>query len=195
MSVPNSANDLSLLRMLQKTLDQALSESIKDKNWDIRPCDSMADIEQGYSVVITISSFKFRVITLLHVNLDQQTRQLVADTAGTKLQDLNDTDFIDYLFEMGNSLCGNLKRLLQNTCPPLGMSTPNLLPHASLAFDELLDLKHSAHVTARTSPNEPSLFGASVLVALSHETNFVVDNISYTEASNDFDNSGELELF
>lgn len=199
MASSSSHIDSSLAKMVHKTLQTTLNETAGDAQWHVKNDDALANIPHTHCIVLTISSFKFRVMCIMHLSMNQNTRNFVANATNTKPQELDDSAFLDYLLELSNSLCGHLKRNLQGTCPPLGMSTPNFLERSSLVFEGILDIAHQAHASAMTAPNTPSLFSASALVSLLDEKDFEIQQYqSYGSDEDDesnVDNSGELELF
>lgn len=185
----------ALGKVLQKSFEQMLKISAANHTWTFKPTDSLASISQGHCIVLTISSFKFRVMCLMHLTLNKTTKQMVADACSMKLEDLDESAFLDYLLEMSNSFCGNIKRMLQNTCPPLGMSTPNLLDRSCLAIDNVFKVTHQSHCNAVADYSEPPLFAASIFVSLQNPQDFQLPHYQDIEAESEVDNSGELELF
>lgn len=185
----------ALGKILQKAFEQTLKTNAPNTHWSLKQIDGINAAKHEHCVVLTISSFKFRIMCLLHLSLNKTTKQFVADAIGVKTEDLDETAYLDYLLEMSNSFCGNLKRLLQNTCPPLGMSTPNLLDRTCLSFDNVFSISHQAHCSAIADYSEPALFGASVLVNLQNPQDFKLPHYQDIEAESEVDNSGELELF
>lgn len=186
---------MALGKILQKSLEQTLKTHAPQSTWTMKPTDSLATINHEQCIVITISSFKFRVLCLLHLTLNKTTKQFVADASAIKTEELNQSAYLDYLLEMSNSFCGNLKRMLQSSCPPLGMSTPNLLDRTSLVFADVVDLTYSLHCGAIADYSEPALFAASLLVSLQDKNDFSLRHYQDIEAESQVDNSGELELF
>jgi hypothetical protein len=132
---------------------------------------------------------------LLHLSMNKTTKQFVADALSIKAEDLDETAYLDYLLELSNSFCGNLKRMLQGTCPPLGMSTPNLLDRSCLTLDNVLKMTHQQHRCAIADYSEPPIFSASIFVALQDPQDFKLPHYQDIEAESEVDNSGELELF
>jgi hypothetical protein len=191
------ASHFDLDRLLEKTtqhsLEQALRTSAPNLSWQIRPAASLRDLKHDHGIIITISAFRFRLYCLLHLSLKAPIRQFVADCTGVKAADLNDNALIDYLLELSNSFSGNIKRNIQETCPPLGMSTPNLLGHGALLFDSVLKCDHQAHVSAYVASESLPLISASCLISRSHEVELELPEIQESDTS--FDTSGELELF
>lgn len=186
---------LALGKILQKSLEQTLKTSAPNTSWSLKNVDSLAAISHDHCIVLTISSFKFRVMCLLHLNMNKLTKQFVAEAISIKPEDLDETAYLDYLLEMSNSFCGNLKRMLQGTCPPLGMSTPNLLDRSCLTFDNVFKMTHQQHCCAIADYSEPPIFAASVFVSLQNLQDFKLPHHQDIEAESEVDNSGELELF
>lgn len=186
--------DANLCKLLQRTLEQTLRACEPEVPWQISKAASLDDIRHEQCVVLTISAFRFRILCLLHLSLDATTRAFVAHA--TSAQALDEAAYLDYLLEMSNSLCGNLKRNLQSSCPPLGMSTPNLLERSSLRFEDSARISHEVHACAMTTPGAPSFLAASVLLSLIDEDDFHL--LPFQEAVGadvQEDGAGELEMF
>jgi hypothetical protein len=186
---------MALGKVLQKSFDQMLKVSAPNATWSFKQADSLMSLNHDHCIVLTISSFKFRVMCLMHLSLNKATRQFIADASTIKLEDLDDSAFLDYVLEMSNSFCGNIKRMLQGTCPPLGMSTPNLLDRTCLSIDNVFKVTHQSHCSAIADYSDPPLFAASVFVSLQNPQDFVLPHYQDIEAESEVDSSGELELF
>lgn len=191
----NSEIDSSLQQVGRRSLDQMLTSMGSQHQWQIRSAEGASDIKHSHSILITISSFRFRLFCFLHANLDATTRQFVADATQTKLQEVDETALLDYLLEMSNSLTGNVKRFIQSTCPPLGMSTPNLLSRACMNFDDVLRSKYSTHLAAFCDGQGTPLFGLTCMINLQKEDGFMLPASRELEPEIELDSSGELELF
>lgn len=191
----NSEIDSSLKQVGKRSLDQMLTSMGPNHQWQIRPLDNARDVKHSHSILITISSFRFRLFCFLHANLDVTTRQFVADATQTKLQDLDETALLDYLLEMSNSLTGNVKRFIQSTCPPLGMSTPNLLSRGCMNFEDVLRNQYSAHLAAFCDGQGNPLFALTCMINLQKEDGFMLPASRELEPEIELDSSGELELF
>lgn len=197
MRKTNYELDSTFNKLLQATLLQTLSGCNASTPWLVSKVDSLADIHHDQCIVLTISSFKFRIMCLLHLNMDAASRRFVAEAVAQEVDDLDELTYVDYLLEMSNSFSGNLKRHLQSSCPPLGMSTPNFLVHASLKFDQTTQPTYSVHARAQAASNAPSLFAVSALVCIKHEGDFTLQHYQehVGEINTQADSSGELELF
>lgn len=187
----------TLSRLLQSTLEQTLSGCKSDGGWSCSRAESLKEIPFEHCIVLTISSFKFKLMCLLHMNLDEANRQFVADAMHIKRGDLQEEAYSDYLLEMSNSLCGTLKRHMQSSCPPLGMSTPNFLQRASLSIAHSPAPRYNVYARCRDSQGNAALFAASLLVFSNQAEDFQLKHYKeYVKDSNDeADTSGELELF
>lgn len=79
-----------------------------------------ADNAHSNIVVLTISSFLFRLLTVFHVSPDQPLAGYFARGDATRT-------FKDTFGEIGNLCCGAMNRELGLQFPHLGMSTPHML--------------------------------------------------------------------
>jgi|GEM_PF-1098186 len=187
----------TLGRLLQSTLEQTLGACKPSSTWNCSRAESLDELPFEQCIVLTISSFRFKLMCLLHMNMDETNRQFVADALHIKRSELGEDAYTDYLLEMSNSFCGTLKRHMQSSCPPLGMSTPNFLHRACLAIEHAQPPRHSAHARCRDNQGNTALFAASILVFSSQAEDFQLQHYKeYVRDSNDeADASGELELF
>lgn len=102
--------------------------------------DEIRSFKQN-SVMFTVSSSHFRLVTLIHYPAcqsltEQQTEHFRSDF-GTNAQ-----QYRDYVCELGNNLCGVVCRVLGADGFPTGMSTP-----------ALLNIMNSAGHLRRTEPS------------------------------------------
>lgn len=197
MHKANYEIESTLNKLLQATLEQTLKGCAPNVAWVIGKVEKLEELQHDRCIVLTISSFKFRIMCLLHLSMDAANRKFVAEATSTRPDELDDSVYTDYLLEMSNSFCGNLKRHLQSSCPPLGMSTPNFLERASLKLDEAFEPAYSAHARAQLVANSPALFSASALVCVKHDDDFSLQHYQehVGEVNSQADSSGELELF
>ncbi len=196
MRTANYELDATLYKLLQVALEQTLKACAPSIPWVTGKVEALHELRHEHCIVLTISSFRFKIMCLLHHSMDAANRAFVADATGTKLEELDESVYTDYLMEMSNSFCGTFKRHLQGSCPPLGMSTPNLLESASLNFDNI-KLSHCVHVRVQSAIGAPSLFAASALVIARNEGDFTLQPYQdyASEIDSAADSSGELELF
>jgi CheY-specific phosphatase CheX len=197
MRTANYEVESTLNKLLQATLEQTLKGCASNVAWVIDKVEQLDQVRHDRCIVLTISSFKFRIMCLLHLSMDAANRTFVAEATSTRPDELDDSVYTDYLLEMSNSFCGNLKRHLQSSCPPLGMSTPNFLDRASLELGEAFKPTYSVHARARVAANSPALFSASALVCVKDDDDFSLQHYQehVGEVNTQADSSGELELF
>jgi CheY-specific phosphatase CheX len=77
--------------------------------------------------MLTVSSYGFRILMLLHFNDDAATRVHFGALSGAVGGASADERFVDIVKERGNLLCGALNRELAHFFPHIGMSTPCVL--------------------------------------------------------------------
>jgi hypothetical protein len=187
----------TLGRLLQNSLEQTLGGCKPGAAWSSSRVDSLDELPFEHCIVLTISSFRFKLMCLLHMNLDEANHQFVAEALHVKRNELQEEAYSDYLLEMSNSLCGTLKRHMQSSCPPLGMSTPNFLHRACLSIEHARPPCYSAHARCRDNQGNAALFAASVLVFSAQADDFQLKHYKelVKDSNDEADASGELELF
>jgi len=143
-------------------------------------------------VLLTITSPLFRVLTVIHLNNDQATKSFVANKLSTAVDALTDDRFYDYISEVGNTLCGSIKRSLNVHIPSLGMSTPNRLVSGSMKY--MFSQKPGFESYQHIEINGQTLFECGVYVCNDVELDFdfttTTSNTQVEEAD-----CGELEFF
>lgn len=138
-------------------------------------------------VVLTISSYLFRLITFFHFTRDRASREHFARLVRRSVQDLDDQSFYDAVSEFGNLCSGSLNRDLGVFFPHVGMSTPNILEHGCLSYLESLSPGHMAHFAIALDSR--ASFKASICVCDYGDLDF------HFEAKTAAESTGELELF
>lgn len=193
MAVADTQTDVALSHALQDAFSKALRDAHAGVSWSFEPVAGIEEIHLDRCFVLTIASFRFRVFCVLYLSMNDVTREFVASAKGSGVDKLDEVFFQDYLMELSNGMCGNLKRNLQLVCPPLGMSTPNLLERTNLLFGDVMQSEHQAFFCARADGASKPLFAASVMVSLEQgEHDFAVPSM---QDSQEADTGGELELF
>lgn len=134
MSISTSARDgvnRIFTRAARTTLVLAPADAI-----EISPLPGQAyrEMPEKHVLVLTISSYLFRLLTIIHYDADPATdayfnRSATGRTLG------------DAFGEVGNLCCGAMKREFGNHFMHLGMSTPYMLDSRCMAF--LNELKPS----------------------------------------------------
>ncbi len=138
-------------------------------------------------VLLTVSSYLFRVMTLLYFTLDRNTKQHFANLNKVEPETMSESDHLDVIGECGNIFCGALNRELARHFPHLGMSTPNVLDRDCVDYLDQLDAGYIKHFKVRI--NDALTMHASLCVCDFADIDFTVD-MTQTEESN-----GELEMF
>lgn len=131
-------------------------------------------------VVLTITSFLFRVLTIFHVDEGPEMRNYF-------LKGVTDKTFLEVFSEIGNLCAGSMNRYLLHHFPHLGMSTPYILDGRCIQFiNELNPGYLSRHAI---TINDSVRLQATLCMCVYAPIDFVVDK-SVTE-----EETGGLELF
>lgn len=177
--------DKLMSRCLEETLKTAAHPA-----WILKPVSRLEDVAQDEFIMLTISSYAFRIFMLLHLTRDTARSNYVASALKLTPENLADTRFYDYVGEMGNTFVGAVKRELGTYFPHTGMSTPNRLVSDSLQFLSEMKFDHVSHVKAG-SGTELAFYG-SIFVSAYQDLDFRVENSKKSEESIE---TGALELF
>lgn len=154
----------------------------------VAPVASLAQIRENKIVVLTVSSYLFRLIAILYFQPDAATRAYFGRGADADVPAAGDDDFRDRVAECGNVCCGALNRALGAFFPHVGMSTPNILDKDCMRYAELLDCSLTRHYEVALEGG-PTMY-ATMCVADYGLVDFHVDPTA--EAAVD---TGELEMF
>ena len=172
---------------LQRLLTCGLHDAVAvDAGCSVEPCAAEAEAPQF--VMLTISHAAFRLVVCLHFASDESSRDFIARRLRTAADRVSDADFRDALCEIGNELCGVMKRSLSQHFSHLGMSTPNLLERRSLPH--VIGETGSVVVGARVGSGARTLFRASLIA---HPYGPLRMPLEHATAAPTAD--GELELF
>ena len=179
-------------RLFKSAMDETYysSEGIDVVNSDTNQ-STHEEFEQFY--MLTISSQEFRVLTLIHLNHDDQSRAYVAQKLNATSESLGDERFYDFIGELGNTLCGSIKRGINAFIPSLGMSTPNRLEAGSMKY--MLSQRPSYEAHQHVEINGQTLFQCSVYVCNKEELNYEIKPVSFAAEEIEDTECGELELF
>jgi hypothetical protein len=138
------------------------------------------DFQDKDLVVLTISSFLFKVLTIFHLGEDSATRDYF-------LQKTTDKTFSEVFSEIGNLCSGAMNHELLKYFPHLGMSTPYVLSSKCLPF--LSELKAGYMSRHTISINGSVRLQATVCMYGYAPIDFTVDKTDVV------DMTGELEMF
>jgi hypothetical protein len=134
-------------------------------------------------VVITISSFTFRLLVIFHIGESPGMREYFgAQAGGQPLEEM--------FYEIGNMCCGALNTQMMRDFPHLAMSIPNSLGGACVEFlDELRPQYVSTHVVTL---NETAQLRVTLCLCCSAPVTF---SAAASVATATTATTGELELF
>lgn len=172
--------------LLTRALRSSLSVS------DEQPCDihviaDLDDADASTSVVLTISSYLFRLIVMVHFSPDRATREHVARVNKIAPEEMSEQSFHDAIAECGNICCGILNRDLGPVFPHIGMSTPNIIDKRCTAYLDMLNAGHIQHF--QIDVERDPMFYVTLCVCDYADLDFAID---VNDAGAD---TGELELF
>lgn len=185
--------DESISTSAREGFDALLQQSLRaslvpaDSSAEIVVIADVADIDARKMVVLTISSYLFRLMVMFHFTPDTPTREHFARLGRTTVAEMGEQGFIDAIAECGNLCCGIFNRELGRFFPHLGMSTPNLIDRQCAAYLQRLNCAHVRHL-AIDMPEVPRLY-VSLCVSAYDTLDFAVS------AQEQVDTTGELELF
>lgn len=140
--------------------------------------------------MLTISSQLFRVIILMHFSRNELFERAVMEALKINNNVLEADKFYDFVGEVGNAVCGAVKRELGRTVPSLGMSTPNRLSQECMKYIRSLKIDFQTH--AEVLRDGERLFAASLYLCADHDLDY---RVSVSAPREDDVASGELEFF
>ncbi len=170
-------------------LRQALRTGLvpADTEAEMSVIDDIAAISEKKMVVLTVSSYLFRLMVMFYFTPDAATKAHFARLNRIAPEEMSDQVFMDAIAECGNLCCGILNRDLGRFFPHLGMSTPNVIDKNCAAYLQTLNVGHLRHL-AVDMPQAPR-FHITLCVSAYAEMDFAV-----SEEEADV-GTGELELF
>lgn len=138
------------------------------------------DLPGKHVVVLTISTYTFRLMTIFHVEPDAATRNYFSRGDSQR-------DFLEDFCELGNLCCGSINHQLGQFFPHLGMSTPYVLDRACLPF--IRELKPGTVSQHKLVINGVVTLYSTLCICAYMPVDFRVDTTVVVDAG------GELELF
>jgi hypothetical protein len=191
MAKTNDEFKREIRRLLEAGFRESVMSGPQASEWQISDTSSDDATRLNEFFVLTISSQLFRVFLLLHFSVTPKLEALVGEHLKTgSSAALDPVRLYDYLGELGNSICGAMKRELAQTVPSLGMSTPNRLNKHCMRYIQSLDISTETHM--RAVHDGDLMFCASAYLVADEELNYHVKAHSHGTDAVDF---GELELF
>jgi hypothetical protein len=173
-------------RLLVSSLEGGMP--VGGANVTVTTTASLAHVRHKKIVILTVSSYLFRLIAILYFSPDAATRAYFNRSAGEGAPALTDEEFLDRVAECGNVCCGALNRELGAFFPHVGMSTPNIVDKDCMRYVDLLGCALVKHYEIALEGG-PTMF-ATLCVADYGLVDFHVD-----AAANATLDTGELELF
>jgi hypothetical protein len=173
-----------------KLLSQAISEHLvagPSDTCEVQALTQLKRLEEREFVILTISSYLFRLMVLFHFTFDPKSREHFASLMNTAAKDMDRQAFNDAVAEFGNLACGALNRELGKYFPHVGMSTPNILERECLEHLSALDATYLKHF--RILVNGTTEFHATLCVSVFGDLDFLSETKTAEETT------GELELF
>lgn len=178
----------AITQMLTRCLNESLAAMFPQVGWELKTLSDAKEIARQEFFMVTISSYEFRVLVMLHFTRDENLANGVASTTEQSVEELEQKKYYDYLGEVSNMFCGAIKRELGKSVAYLGMSVPNALSSASLEFVDDIAFDYDTHVVAH-GDNAIKLFGSMYVFG-----DLDVRVLAKAEVEEIFD-TGELELF
>jgi hypothetical protein len=177
----------------RQTLDQMVLRAISasplqtpNGTRSVEVASSLAHVPAVQTVVLTVSSYQFRLTFMIHYSPDEVTRAHFAGLNRVAPSELGDQEYIDAIRECGNVCCGNLNRDLVRFFPHVGMSTPNIIDRRCVEYLDKLGEGYVQHFVLMDAAGPP--FAVSVCVNAFAELDFVGDFAQAEE-------TGALEMF
>ncbi len=143
------------------------------------PNAKVQDFPEKTLIVLTISSFLFRVLTIFHISENAATKAYFTQGSSEKT-------LIDSVSELGNLCCGAMNRELHQQVSHLGMSTPYVLKRQCMDF--LKELRPDHVVGFEISINDTVHMHATLCLCAYAPIHFPVDMSAVEEET------GALEL-
>jgi len=172
--------------LIQEALKNSLMAS-SDGICVIETVEDESQIKEKEIVVLTISSYLFRIITLFYFTLNEETKDHFAKVIRVPVADMDDSSFYDAIGEFGNMFSGALNRYVGKYFQYVGLSTPNILEKNCASYLSSLDYEYIKHFKIKL--NNSITFHSSLCICDYADLDFEVENSTEDETA------GEMELF
>ena len=170
---------------------KAIRDNISASSDDVITIESInntKEIVETEFVFMTIFSPFFSLISLFHINVDQQVKDYFEKREHKVNEEIGDSCFVDRFQEFCNICCGSMNRELHKNYTYLGMSTPYVLSNHCFEFIETLTPGYIKHFSITINH-----------VLQLHATLCVCDygtvDFKTIPSVDEDDTTGELELF
>jgi CheY-specific phosphatase CheX len=176
----------ALDKLLESSIKHALLDIPIDDHWHTQDVSNFKDIDTERAVILTVANHHFKLLVTIDFTANE-CKYFVKNHLFSAKEVFDDNVFNDYILEMGNSICGVLKRELGKSIPALGMSTPNFLSRESI--DYIAGFGPEKHICKQITYNEQLAFFVNCYLITNSKSDFSVNIVE-----DDVD-AGELELF
>lgn len=146
--------------------------------------------EKHQLVLITISSYSFRIVTLFDFNENAETAAHLAKVLHRTDKLLSGQALFDAYSEFINMVCGKVNREICTAVPHLGMSTPFALESACAQYLSTLKPTHIHPIEATV--NQSVRFRITVCICAANDANLDFQIIHSAQHNTP---TGEMELF
>lgn len=152
--------------------------------------DNLAASGSQHLVVLTISSYLFRIVALFQFKDEPDTRAHMARMTRSQTPDLEPQALSDAYSELVNMVCGAVNRGLGQPFPHIGMSTPFTLESSCANYVAALEPKYLQRY--EVAVNGSAIFNLTLCLCAANDTSLDFRIDTYEPES---ESSGELELF
>lgn len=175
-------------RLMAQSLKKAFSPSADD-SFEVVEASSEGGFTETSLVVLTSSSYVFRLMVFIYFSEDVATRAYFARRSSSNTEEFTAQAFVDAICETANLCCGGINRELGRFFPHIGLSTPNILERNCADHIEALNAGLVKHFGVDV--NGTTLFHASMCICDYDTLDFHYVATAQEETAMD----GELELF
>ena len=190
----NSANHENIAILLSQTFNEMLVSISSVQELSINSVDKKIIQNLEFKTIIcSIAAATFKMNMLVHFPVDNKAMNNFIQLIDSNTTKNTKEQYIDYISEKVNNLCGAVNRVLGLCGFSSGMSTPVTLyiPNSTLHMDSV-GPKSEAHIGCFFN-GEPLIF-ASLYLIINHgyENKFV---LTVPSVNSESESSGELEFF
>lgn len=175
----------SFNQMLERALRAGLLVS-PDGPVEIMPVSDVSRFCATQMVILSVSSYFFRMLVMVYFTDDDVTRLHFATLNKVDVATLDARAFVDAVNERGNICCGSVNRDLAQVFPHVGMSTPNIIDKQCAHHLDVLGSSYQRHLDVIV-PDGPR-FHASLCITEFEDLDF---DLQIAEPQG----NGELEIF
>jgi hypothetical protein len=172
--------------------DYMLTQGVKgglgasDDSVEVKILPEGTEFNETKIVVLTVSSYLFRLMVLIYFTPDDATKEHFARINRMQRADMDEKAFVDAISEAGNMSVGSLNRELARVFPHIGMSTPNIIDKNCSNYLHVLKCGHIQNF--EICINQSTIFHATLCVCEYDDVDFSVDTTAVED-------TGELEMF